>query len=42
MKANEIWEGFIYNLNCYDDNIISKEDFKQVMEEYIFGKELKQ
>lgn len=38
----EIWKGFIYNLNCYDEGIISKEDFKQAMEEYIFSKELKQ
>jgi len=37
-SLNEIWEGFIYNLNCYDDNIISKEDFKQAMEEYIYGR----
>ena len=32
----ELMEAFIYNLNCYDDDIINKEDFINAMEEYIY------
>jgi len=32
----ELYEAFIYNLNCYDAKIIDKEDFINAMEEYIY------
>jgi len=33
----ELYEAFIYNLNCYDAKIIDKNDFINAIEEYIYG-----
>ena len=35
-----IWDDFLYNLNCYDNKTISKEDFKQIMEDCMFKKNI--
>lgn len=37
-----IWDDFLYNLNCYDNKTISKEDFKQIMEDCMFKKTFNQ
>jgi len=37
----EIWGDFLCNLNYYDNKTISKEDFKQIMEDSMFKKNIK-
>jgi hypothetical protein len=37
IEKKEIYDGFIYNLNCYDAKIIDREEFINAMEDYIYG-----
>jgi hypothetical protein len=36
-EKKEVYDAFIYNLNCYDAKIIDREDFINAMEDYIYG-----
>ena len=33
----ELMEAFLFNLNCYEEGTIEKDDFINAMEEYIYG-----
>ena len=37
IEKKEVYDAFIYNLNCYDAKIIDREDFINAMEDYIYG-----
>jgi hypothetical protein len=37
IEKKEIYDAFIYNLNCYDAKIIDREEFINAMEDYIYG-----
>lgn len=37
IEKKEVYDAFIYNLNCYDAKIIDREEFINAMEDYIYG-----
>ena len=37
IEKKEVYDAFIYNLNCYVAKIIDREDFINAMEDYIYG-----
>lgn len=36
LSKKEIYDAFLFNLDCYDKKIIDKNDFINAMEEYIY------
>lgn len=36
-KNDELFGAFLFNLNCYEEGTIDKDDFINAMEEYIYG-----
>jgi len=37
VSKRELHEAFLFNLECYDRQIIDREDFINAMEDYMYG-----